>query len=439
MNIIQLGRLFLFSMIIGMMSGLALKPQALFAQVDALIVTPVVTATPEPSTDVIDLTIDENHDGMPDELQAALDQLNAVYEAYLLEDGTIRTDPEAQAALRQATEEFQNQLPYSDQTRAAQARIAEIYQALTESPDSETQAKLLAELQALEVQLQSDSNFALIDQVLSRRLVDALNAKIEAGQTETPTPTATHEATPIPDATPSPTSPAEIVTEENALVQSAAVNQPGLQQWLANAWTALFPRDPCGTNQAPNWGGLTRGEIMFMGRDDAVPNFFYAKKYNHIGIYDGAPGNIRQVYEAWHQGAGVISRAMAPLWEQDETCVAFATVSGTNAAQRQNALNWAKGFYNSNGTTPYNFNFIDRNTNAALYCSQLVWKVFDHLGINLDSNDVNYRNWLVARHSLGHLILGAAIVDAANFMVAPDEIALDPETLIYALGFVDIP
>lgn len=412
------------------LSWLALKPQMAFAQVDAPIATAVATSTPEPTTDVIDLTVDKNHDGMPDELQAALDQLNAVYESYLLEDGTIRTDPEAQAALRQATEEFQNQLPYSDQTRAAQARIAEIYQALTESPDSETQAKLLAELQALEVQLQSDSNFALIDQVLSRRLVDALNAKIEAGQTETPIPTATHEATPTPDVTASPTSPAEIVTEESALVQSAAVNQPGLQQWLANAWTALFPRDPCASNQAQNFNLLTRGEIMFLGHDEAVPNYFYAKKYNHTAIYDGITGGQHQVYEAWN-GVGVRSRALATVWQVANGCVAFATVNGTNAAQRQDALNWAQNTYGINGTTPYNYNFIDKNTNTALYCSQLVWKVFDHLGINLDSNDVNYRNWLVARHSLGHLILGAAIVDAANFMVAPDEIALHGSVNIY--------
>ena len=427
MKMIKWGRLCLLSLLALASAGVALQSQVVQAQV--VDVAAAAVSTPAP-VDVIDLAVDENHDGMPDELQTALDQINAVYTAYLQKDGTPRTDPEAQAAVQQAEAKFRDQLPYSDQTRATQAHIAEIHLALTKNPDPETQTKLLAELQAMEVQLQSDSNFARVDQVLSRRLVDALNAKIEAGQPKTPLPTVT------PAATPSSASPA--AAEESALVQAAAVDQAGLWQRLANAWTALFPRDPCGTNQAPNWGGLTRGEIILLGRDDAVPNFFYAKKFNHIGIYDGAPGNVRYVYEAWPQ-AGVVSRAMAPLWEKDETCLAFARVYGTDPAQRQNALNWAQTTYNTNGTKPYNYNFIDKNTNTALYCSQLVWKTFDHIGINLDSNDINYRDWLVARLSAGDLILGATVVNAANWMVAPDEIALDAETLIYDRGFVDLP
>lgn len=417
MKMIQLNRLWL----LGLLTLLWIAvPRVMFAQVDTPIVTPIVT--PEPSSDLIDLTIDKEADGMPDELQAALDQLNAVYDAYLQEDGTLRDDPEAQAALREAETKFRDRLPYSDQTRATQARIGEIYLALTQNPDPETQTKLLAELQAMEVQLQSDVNFALIDQVLSRRLIDALNAKIEAGQTKTPIPTTTPETTPVP---------AETVSVEDALVQSAAINQPGLIQRLANAWTALFPRDPCASNQAPNFNLLTRGEIMFMGFDGAVPNYFYAKKYNHIALYDGAIGVTQFVYEAWHEGVGVRRRELAPFWNAPGACIAFARVNGTDAAQRQTALDWAQTTYNTNGTTPYNFNFINKNTNAALYCSQLVWKTFGHLGIDLDSNNVAYRNWLVARHSFGDLILGATIVNAANDMVAPDEIALHGSTAIY--------
>ncbi len=406
---------------------LVLKPQTIFAQVEVPIATETSTPVQEPTVEVIDLSIDEDYDGMPDELQAALDQLNEVYESYLQEDGTIRTDDEAQAALRQAEEIFRNQLPYSEQTRSAQKRVGEIYKALTENPEPEIQEQLLAELPLLELQMLSDTNFALIDQVLSRRLSDKLSAKINVDEGEVPTPTATRQATPIPDATAIPT---EQVPEDNALVQSSALHTPGLQQWVPQGWYNLFPRDPCTSNLAPNFGELVRGEIMLLGQDLAVPNFFYAKKYNHTAIYDGSSGGTQYVYEAWN-GVGVSRRPLSTVWQGTGGCVAFAQVNGTTPLQRQTSLDWAQTTYGINNTTPYNYNFIDKNTDTALYCSQLVWKVFGHLGINLDSNDLTYRNWLVARHAGGDLILGAIITTAANAMVAPDEIALHGSVNIY--------
>lgn len=433
MNITQLHQLFLLGVTAFALIGCTLELPGAFAQTIVPATTPLPTVTTEPPpVDLIDLTVDEDLDGMPDELQAALDQLNAVYEASLNEDGTISTDPAVQEALLQAEEEFRSRLPYSEQTRAAQVRVAEVYQALTQNPDAETQAELLEELQALEVQMQSDANFALIDQILSRRLVDALNAKVEAGQqSETPAPIPTSLATPLPDSTPIPDSGIITRTGESILVQPSAADQTPDYEWFANAWTALFPREACSSTAAPDFNLLARGEIMFLGHDEVIPNFFYAKKYTHTAMYNGVFDGAQSVFEAW-PGVGVRRRPLATAWQISKGCVAFAKVTGTTPTQRENALNAAITTYGTNGTTPYNFNFLDKDTNSALYCSQLVYKVFRQINnTNLDSNDATYRSWLIARFAPFGLLFGVTASNAANLMVAPDEIALHSSMDIY--------
>lgn len=122
-------------------------------------------------------------------------------------------------------------------------------------------------------------------------------------------------------------------------------------------------------------------------------------------------------------------------WNKSKSCVAFATVTGTTAAQRQSTLDWAQNTYGINNTTPYNYNFLDKTTDSALYCSQLVWKTFMHLNIDLDSNSTVYSSWLMQRF----FAIGAGIpaVFIANYMVAPDEIALSSVVSIYHEGWTN--
>lgn len=437
MNKQQLGRLCLLCLAAGIITWLALGPQDAWAQFDSPLATPTPAPSQEtPVVEVIDLSVDENHDGMPDQLQAALEQFNAAYEAAIENGGDDPfNNPEVLAALQKAQDDFARQLPYSDQTRAVQARLAELYDALSTAPDQETREELWDEIGAAEAQMQADPNFALIDHLLSRRLLDALNAKVEEGQDETGEATATPQpptptVIPTPEPTQVPALPAGEM-EAASMVVAAAPNQGGLLARLSIAWTRIFQRDACTSNLPPDLNLLVRGEIMFLGQDQAAPNFFYAKKFNHTAIYDGIVGGFRQVYEAWPD-VGVVRRQLAVVWQVGGSCVAFARINGTSPLQRQTALDAAHGVYGINSATPYNFNFIDKNINTALYCSQLVWKTFQHNSTNknLDSNSAVYRDWLVARFAFTP-ILGATASAAAGLMVAPDEIALHSDVAIY--------
>ena len=95
-------------------------------------------------------------------------------------------------------------------------------------------------------------------------------------------------------------------------------------------------------------------------------------------------------------------------------------------------MDWAQLPANlgKDGHTPYNYNFLDKTRTDAVYCSQLVWQIFNHIGKDLDNSQQSmnmYNPWLSTRF----FFIGAGIPApiAANFMVAPDEIALNPDVV----------
>lgn len=117
----------------------------------------------------------------------------------------------------------------------------------------------------------------------------------------------------------------------------------------------------------------------------------------------------------------------------------FATVTGTTAAQRAAAVDSLKAQY-GDGVTPYNWIFTNKTRDDALYCSQLVWKMFkNHISPaadqkDLDSNSATYASWLVGRYgAVGVTGIATASV-LANSMVAPDEIALHASVTLYHEG-----
>jgi len=316
-------------------------------------------------------------------------------------------------------------LPYSEQTRAAQKRLAEIYQALSKAPDQETQAKLWAEERSLQVQMQTDPNFALVDQLISRRLRNKLNGLAEAGKATPISTEVTPQAT-VPPIAPVPATLQSASTDAvgEGVIQAAAANG-GTQTMVPISWSEFFLRDSCAHTSAPDFTQLVRGDIMFYAGDNKNNNFFYAKKFSHIGMFDGPTNNINQVYEA-NPEDGATLRSMAANWTTNGSCVAMARVTGTTSQQRQAALNYVKGVYGTLGQTPYNYIFTIKgypldSTVPSLYCSQLVWKVFGHLGIDLDSNDVTYAAWMTLHFALEGFPYTTI---TANLMVAPDEIYL---------------
>ena len=55
-----------------------------------------------------------------------------------------------------------------------------------------------------------------------------------------------------------------------------------------------------------------------------------------------------------------------------------------------------------------------------MYCSQLVWKIFDRFNVDVDSNDAAYRNWLIGQYAGVNPIVVTAFAYSA---VAPAEVA----------------
>lgn len=260
--------------------------------------------------------------------------------------------------------------------------------------------------------------------MLSRRLIDELH---------------THKKLTAPEPEKNPAS-----NKTPALQAAAApfaMDNSGANANSSIPWNKYFSLDGCASANPPGYGSLVRGEIMFY-QGEQFKNFFYVKKWSHIGVYHGLGTDGRpRVYESNASGGTTdsVKLNLRSTWESPDTCVAFGYPSGTTPAERSNALTSLETTY-GNGTTPYNWNFLDKNTNAALYCSQLVWKMFKAhpanapLNKNLDSNSGIYASWLALRFAALGVSGSTAAATAANLMVAPDEIALHSSMSMHGEG-----
>ena len=168
------------------------------------------------------------------------------------------------------------------------------------------------------------------------------------------------------------------------------------------------------TIQAVPWGSLLTGDVMHINNK----KFFniYAMYYSHSGIYNGS----NTVYESNSDGVKVLPLSS---WQQGQP-VALGYTKNKSYSQVTSALTWAKNTYGTNGRTPYNWNFLNKTTDSALYCSQLVWKMHQHMAVNVDSNHWSYSAFLTAKVGL----TGTTFAYAA---VAPDEVYLSSNIIYY--------
>lgn len=405
---------------------------------------------PEQAVAPIDLSVDADHDGMPDELLAALEEFDAAYRAALPPGGAARLvdNPVARQAIRAAEKRFAERMPYQLQTRMAQTRMAEIHQALAKNPVPESQAQLLAERENVLQQMLQDPNFALVDHLLSWRLEQALNAKLDTLEPFAAQPAAEGAVEPeaVQAAVVEPEAMLErsrtylpmLLASESAqagqegegFVAPAAI-QGGSTAHVATVW-GTSQRDPCSPSGADPLGssGLDRTDILFMAGNNKFNNFFYAKKYSHIGVYNGTNAQgVRQVYEA-NPGDGVNLRTFSGNWQGvSGVCIARAYVDGPSMTARTNALNWAQAQFGTNSQTPYSFDFYNVDSTNAIYCSQLVRKIYlnsGYISIDLDSDATVYRDWFLNRYLAISMFEGgsAYLTDYIDRAVAPDEIAL---------------
>ncbi len=171
-----------------------------------------------------------------------------------------------------------------------------------------------------------------------------------------------------------------------------------------------------------NWSSLHRGHVMLV-RSGLVPwtALIYAMWYSHAGTYHG----YSLVYESNTDGV-----RLKPLsnWKHSNYYVGLGYDNRRTSSQVENALSWAEGFYGTDGRTPYNYWYPDKETDSKLYCSQLVWKIHKHIGVDLDSNSWIYLAWLTARWGPIGYVVGL-------LAVAPDEIGLSSYVTFYSKGW----
>jgi uncharacterized protein YycO len=171
---------------------------------------------------------------------------------------------------------------------------------------------------------------------------------------------------------------------------------------------------------APDFSQLQRGDILLTRGGDIYLNWFYAQHYSHAGIYDGDG----MVYESNPDGI-----RLKPLakWQEPGHQVALARIESLSVDDVLAALEWAKETFKTDGSTGYNHDIPDKWTEDKLYCSQLVWRIIDHAGLDLDSNDFWYLAWITTR-------LGPLGPELALPAVLPDELALSDRLQIYSSG-----
>ncbi|MFZ9857026.1 MAG: YiiX/YebB-like N1pC/P60 family cysteine hydrolase [Roseiflexaceae bacterium] len=143
---------------------------------------------------------------------------------------------------------------------------------------------------------------------------------------------------------------------------------------------------------------------------------YWAQVYEHAGIYYGKDKyGTFQVYESTNIG-GVQFKPVI-TWQQQGQYVGIhrsRSISSSTLSRSLDALVQRYGHL----VTPYNYNFVNKTTDRALYCSQLAWKYFMSMGVNIDSNSPIYAKWLVGQY-------GGAIGNYVGYhAVAPDEIGL---------------
>ncbi len=290
---------------------------------------------------------------------------DGIPDALAMEVSRIARSPNQMAAIAS----FVNRLPYSPRTRALQQEAEKLQAQMAEVKSDEEARQILEKLRAISDEMMTDPNYARTIQGLTALLVS-------------------------PDSRKASGSPMEISGKEGDAVGISSVN----------------------------WGSLQRGDIMLVrsGLWDWFM-FIYAMWYSHAGNYDGNG----LVFESNADGV-----RLKPLskWQQPGQYIGLGRDNKRSAAEVQAALDWAKGFYGTDGQTPYNYFYPDKWTDSRLYCSQLAWKIHKRIGVDIDSNAWQYQLWIAARWGVW------AVVAVSIPAVAPDEIWLDGDVTMYSTG-----
>jgi uncharacterized protein YycO len=154
---------------------------------------------------------------------------------------------------------------------------------------------------------------------------------------------------------------------------------------------------------------------------------FWAFMYEHSGIYYGKRLNgDLVVYESTSDGG--VQFLPLKTWQKTNLYVGIHR-SAIDVYRIAAVFEQLVNKYGYRGQTRYNFNLANKYTTKALYCSQLVWKFYLRLGIDVDSNDPMYAAWL--RLMYGNTVGNYVSANA----VAPDEVGLTSKLFRVAAGW----
>ena len=153
---------------------------------------------------------------------------------------------------------------------------------------------------------------------------------------------------------------------------------------------------------------------------------YWALVYEHAGLYYGYYNGRLSVYESSNEGG--VQLKFIETWTKKDLYVGIHR-SRVDAATITKKLDAFVAKYGTNGQTPYNYNLLDKYTDNALYCSQLVWKFYNSVGVNVDSDHPLYAEWLKVNY--GPLLAGYVSKNA----VAPDEIGMSANIYRLAAGW----
>lgn len=367
-----------------LLPGASLSSTAVHTPLRSLLsITPntgVVVSMTEPLTPtaMLDLEWDADGDGIPDELFVAVDHLFTQMEQ-------AGDTPATRAALL----DLQARLPYAAETRALQQEGAALLTQLLTEDDPARQRELHAQMAALEARMLTDPHYA--------RVMDALPLILAARRDAA-------EAAPEPAA---------------AIRSDYAVFLP------------VVIRGSSGTGGTPSGppAGFTprKGDIFLVNGSGSSSglswtDFVYKVWWGHTGVYDGDDF----IYESID--TGVELRNFPNNWLTSGNDIWQGRAKKSELRPKVvTSLDSAKAKYSTDGSTPYNFNFVDKTTDEALYCSQLAWKIYQDVGLDIDSNNPNYANALALKWA-GKLP-PFIIQQIAQAAVAPDEIFLDSDMI----------
>lgn len=329
----------------------------------------------------INLMIDKNKDGLPDELVEAVNE--ALDSAAESGDPDSIDSPEEEAAFQEALAKLSAKMPFSEKTTRLQLEINALYEQIAD-PGIDAE--------------RSDALLDQIEQDLEKMRQDDMCYNI---------------------------------------VQDAAATM------LDNP-EGSSPSSEAGVSGRPDYDSMQRGDILFGRSSGIVPHLPYVIDFTHAGNYHGNSF----VYEAVSDG--VIIRPLS-VWKTDYGRVALARSNRKTPSEISSALDWAIIRYGTASMSGYNWSVFvphDKRTEdicikppyqkRCLYCSQLTWKIHDHAGVNVDSNNAKYIT-LAALKYLGYGgILSAASVSYLMGIiipgVMPDEIFRDKSINVYSDG-----